>query len=193
VKLKAVKFVRPADYATILVGRPRQGTLNRWPSAGLMIENIVEGRPTELALNNLSYAQQEILCSEFLRTSCAVSNGLPTLVGLILPVGRTMKDIDFIGIASDGKPIFAQVTFSNLEAARRKLERLRKYDDDRKCHLILFCSVEKPSQQGRIKIVPLSIVFKEFTSTKSGKTWLKYTLGHQRDCKLGSSRRDASH
>lgn len=175
-QLESVKVVKPYDYATILVGRPRQGTLNHWPSAGTLIENIVREKLINPVLANLSYPQQEILCSEFLRTSRASAKGLPTLDSLVLPVGRTMKDLDFVGIATDGKPIFAQVTFSDPAAAVLKSERLRKYDDGRGCHLLMFCSTEKLSRDDRIMVIPLSMVFAEFTSTKAGKKWLEYTL-----------------
>jgi hypothetical protein len=43
VGMQRVKEVNPADCATILVGRPRMGTLHRWWRAGRVIENLVNG------------------------------------------------------------------------------------------------------------------------------------------------------
>jgi len=175
-RLNSVKIVKPSDYATILVGRPRQGTLNRWPSAGPLIESLVENRGIDPVLASLSFRQQEILCSEFLRLPEAATLQLPTLASLVLPVGRTMKDVDVIGLATDGRPIFAQVTFSEPARAPWKLERLLKYHDTRGCHLLLFCDVEEIAEQQGVTLVPLRKVFTSFTATDSGKRWLSYAV-----------------
>jgi hypothetical protein len=173
VQLNRVRSVKPSDHAIILVGRPRQGTLMRWPSAGKVIENLVEGRTTAAGIEILSPDQQEILCSEFLRSAEASSFGLPRLAHLILPVGRTMKDIDIIGIAKDGKRIFAQVTFAPFEAVYWKLNRLRHYKSEDGDHLLLFCDVEKSQVTSGITIFPIITAFDRFTSDGPGKLWLE--------------------
>jgi hypothetical protein len=175
-RLGSVKIVKPSDYATILVGRPRQGTLNRWPSAGPLIESLVENKAIDPALASLSFEQQEILCSEFLRLPETAALGLPTLASFVLPIGRTMKDIDVIALATDGKPIFAQVTFSEPARAPWKLERLLKYHDERGCHLLLFCNIEEITAQQGVTLIPLRKAFASFTATDAGKRWLRYTL-----------------
>jgi hypothetical protein len=40
--LERVRVIKPSDYAINWEGRPRQRTLTKWPSAGQLIENIVE-------------------------------------------------------------------------------------------------------------------------------------------------------
>jgi hypothetical protein len=67
----------------------------------------------EPQLSDLSPSQQEILCSEFLRMPEVESRGLPRLVHLLLPPGKTMRDIDIVGTAADGKRLLAQVTFGD--------------------------------------------------------------------------------
>jgi hypothetical protein len=62
-QLTKVKLIQPLDCAVLLVGRPRQGTIMRWPSAGKTVENIVEGRSSKVQLSDLHYSQHEILCS----------------------------------------------------------------------------------------------------------------------------------
>jgi hypothetical protein len=106
IRVRKVKIVRASDHAVTLVGRPRQGTIIRWKRAGKAIENMVEGRRSLAALSDLSPDQQEILCSEFLRSrSTAEQLGLPRLAHLILPVGRTMRDIDICGLGHSGEQL----------------------------------------------------------------------------------------
>ena len=113
--LKNFKFVNSSDFAVIFVGRPRQGTIMRWKRAGKSIENEVEGRQSIPALGDLSPDQQEVMCSEFLRSASAEQFGLPRLAHLLLPVGRTMKGIDICGTTISGLTLFAQVTYHCLE------------------------------------------------------------------------------
>jgi hypothetical protein len=163
------RLVKPLDYVVLLVGRPRQGTITRWPLAGKVVENIVEGRTTKLKLGNLSYQQQEILCREFLRLENAASFGLPRLVDLLLPPGRTMRDIDITGLADDGKMILAQVTFSPLSTANWKIQRLLPYQEPKRAHLILFCACDVPTIQDGVIVFPIEGAFTTFTATELGK------------------------
>jgi hypothetical protein len=172
-QLTKVKLVKPLDYAVLLVGRPRQGTIMRWPLAGKVVENIVESRTTKLGLGDLSPRQQEILCSEFLRLDHAVTGGLPRLAHLLLPPGLTMRDIDVAGIAEDGKTLLAQVTFSPLSTAQWKIQRLVPYRDPKRAHLILFCSCDAQTIQDGVAVFPIEHAFSTFTSTKLGKLWLE--------------------
>ncbi|MFY9233187.1 MAG: hypothetical protein WAO58_01880 [Fimbriimonadaceae bacterium] len=177
-QLTRTSVVEPSAHAVILVGRPRQGTLMKWPRAGKVIENIVEGRTDGCSLSDLSPDQQEIICSEFLRTPDAAAMGLPTLARLLLPVGRTMKDIDIAGLASDGSRIYAQVTFSGGKTSLNKINKLRDYAAGR-CHLILFCECEKPTMWGSIHAIPLSLVYDSFCESDLGAAWLRAASGRQ--------------
>jgi hypothetical protein len=171
-QLTKVKLIKPLDCPVILVGRPRRGTIMLWPSARKIVEDIVEGRKRKIQLNDLHYSQQEIMCSEFLRTMTATLYGLPQLEHLLLPTGRSMKDVDIAGIAKDGKVLMAQVTYSPLEEAQWKIERLLPYKDP-KSHLVLFCRCEEPRILKAIYVFPIEKAFQVFTSTKTGKRWLK--------------------
>lgn len=172
-QLEKVRLVKPLDYAVLLVGRPRQGTIMRWPLAGKVVGNIVEGRTTKPGLGDLSDRQQEILCSEFLRLEDAASFGLPRLIHLLLPPGRTMRDIDITGLADDGKMILAQVTFSPLSTVSWKIQRLLPYQETKRTHLILFCACDTPINQDGVMIFPIERAFTTFTATKLGKLWLE--------------------
>lgn len=170
-RLMKAKAIKPLDHTVVMVGRPRQGTIMRWRIAGDAIANLVEGRRTKPSLSVLSPRQQEILCSEFLRLPAARKFGLPTLAHLLLPPGKTMRDIDISGVAGDGKMLIAQVTFAPLASVQRKIERLLPYADPKRAHLVLFCDCEVPTQQDGIAIFPLKQAFDSFTATALGRAW----------------------
>lgn len=175
-QLRRVKVIKPFDSVGILVGRPRQGTLMRWPGVSQVIANIVQGIKRDMCLSDLSPSQQEILCSEFLRLPEARQLGLPTLAHLLLPVGRTMKDIDIYGLASDGKRVFAQVTFSSDEQVlSKKMERLRKYQTP-EAHVVLFCNADTTVVEYGVTIASIESVFARFQSSAVGKQWFSLAL-----------------
>jgi hypothetical protein len=101
--------------------------------------------------------------------------GLPRLQSLLLPVGRTLKAVDFVGIATDGKRVFAQVTSSLLHHAidNGKLDSLRQFVDPNKAHVVLFCSCDAPSVQDGIHIFPVDEVFRTLNSLEWGQHFLR--------------------
>ncbi len=143
----------------------------RWPRAGKAIENIVEGKRAIPSLGDLSPDQQEIMCSEFLRTDTEF--GLPKLAHLVLPVGRTMRGIDICGISSSGSVVFAQVTYLGFDHCGTKLDTLRCYRDGQGNALVLFCDCEEPEYKDGIHIIPLRKVYDAFVATTTGKLWLE--------------------
>lgn len=175
IALTKVKLVEPEKHAIILVGRPRQGTLMRWPRAGKAIEELVEGRKSPLRLTDLSPARQETMCSEFLRMPEAqelelpIGSELPILKHLILPVGGTMKDIDIAALAEDGSLIYAQVTLLASEKALHKLQSLSVYGNN---HLILFCRCDEVKVEKGVTIFPIDKVFEVFCASELGQKWL---------------------
>jgi len=175
-RLEKVKFVNPCDSTAILVGRPRQGTIMRWRRAGQTIENIVRGKRTSPSLGDLSFDQQEIMCSEFLRSESAVQLGLPKLAHLLLPPGRTMKSIDIWGISGAGNMIFSQVTYLELEQCRTKLNALLEYKDADRNVLILFCNCLELKSEDGVTIVPLRTVYDTFVASPTGKFWIERSL-----------------
>ena len=52
-----------------------------------------------------------------------------------------MKDVDIVGATSEGKLIYAQVTFSRLESAGWKLAKLDAYSAENQ-YTILFCRLD---------------------------------------------------
>jgi len=174
-RLEKTKIVDPIDCVVLLVARPRQGTLMRWRLIRNVVRNLVEGLSVKPELASLPPSQQEIMCSEFLRTSAAKDAGLPELANLLLPVGRTMKDLDILALALDGKKILAQVTYAHRDSneGSMKLQRLKHYANQSACHLILFCDCDSHSVVDGVTIFPLEEVFSLFTKWGHGQDWLR--------------------
>jgi hypothetical protein len=176
VRLDRVKIVSPLDHAVLLVGRPIRGTFMRWPNARDTIRALVEGEPLSVNVGRLSPDQQEIMCSEFLRTPEATAMGLPRLEHLLLPTGRTLKDLDILGIASDGHPLCAQVTLADRVQAAWKLERMKAYATDSSAHLILFCRTTEAETANGVHVRSIEEVFRCFRATASGRRWIARAL-----------------
>ena len=176
IRLSRVRLIDPSRIVPLSAGRPRQGTIMRWPRAGDDVVNLVEGRASKPGLRNLSPQQQEIICSEYLRTTQASESGLPILAKLLLPVGGTLRDIDILGLTPDGSRIFAQVTFGNSKKSASKLDQLKKYAG-RKCHLVFFCECERQSFRDGVHEVPIGEVYEALKKDKIGRLWLKAAAG----------------
>ena len=106
VKLSQVIEVQPGTCAPIMVARPRQGTIMHWHKAKDAIKHLVEGISHKITLADFSTDLQEVICSEYLRQE-QLPPGTPALSKLLLPIGRTMKDLDLLGLSSDCKRICA--------------------------------------------------------------------------------------
>jgi hypothetical protein len=154
-----------AQHAIVSVGRPRMGCFSRWPRAGNAVARMVEGKPVEADVTDLVPHRLETLCSEFLRTKHTSGFELPTLKFLLMPVGRTMRDVDILGVGIDGRKILAQVTMHNLGQGAKKLERLREARGSSEEHLVMFCDCEHPQQQDGVSIFPVRKVFKLLRSS----------------------------
>jgi hypothetical protein len=173
-QLTRVKIVKPTESAAIMVGRPRQGTIMKWPNARKAIENLVEGHTAPPSVSDLSPAQQEIMCSEVMRLSSASELGLPHLSCLLLPVGRTMKDIDIAGLTSGGRKILAQVTHAPLANCQWKLDRLIVHKEPSATELVFFCGCDSVKNQEGVLIFPIETAFQIFKSSPLSAEWLRF-------------------
>ena len=68
----------------------------------------------------------------------------PRLRFLLMPVGRTLKDVDIYGLDFDGNAIFAQVTFFEKDSpqSQEKIQRLKEYKGSGS-KLLYFCRMGK--------------------------------------------------
>jgi hypothetical protein len=162
--LGRVQTIGPGEWGSLKVARPRQGTISRWNKASSKLACIVDGKTIEHAWENLSYPLQETVCSEFLRSHNIPE--LPKLKSLLLPVGGTQEDVDIYGLTTEGKKLFAQVTYSKKHTIPDKITRLSKYHRDG-AKLVLFCRCGVREFQGNIHYVPVETdVFNWLESNK---------------------------
>jgi len=76
---------------------------------------------------------------------------------VLLPVGRTLEDVDIFGYAVDGKNLFAQVTYYEKDKAGKKIQDLKKYDDLRS-HLVFFYKCKKIEFEDNVLFIPIKVV-----------------------------------
>jgi hypothetical protein len=84
-----------------------------------------------------------------------------------------MRDIDIVGIASDAKRLYAQVTFAPLSTATWRLDPLQPYRDAQRNHLVFFCDCPEKTSEHGVTIFPIRKAYEIFTATSLGKLWLQ--------------------
>lgn len=155
-----------SNYWGFVAGQPRRGTLRKWREIDTRLEELVENGRLRECWKNLWYAEQETVCSEFLRSG--ELKECPKLKFLLLPVGGTLEDIDISGYSEDDKMILAQVT--NYEyshpTCRKKIQKLEEFNNESH-HLVFFCNCP-PNEKKRILFVSNDRVFE----------WLKKNKGY---------------
>jgi hypothetical protein len=167
--------IGPSECIALRAARPQQGTICQWSNIGERLRYVVDRQTPPIALDALTPAQQEVMCSEFLRQPCPEKSWLPQLETLLMPVGRTMKDVDIYGLTVAGREIFAQVTYHPREDAAPKRSVLDLYAR-KHCHSILFCRAPAVLQEGLVTVFPIEKVFKVFMRSPEGRRWLKRAL-----------------
>ena len=148
-----VQPLSPGQAMGLRAGRPRQGTIVRWHKCGTRLEDLVEGNPPKQDWDNLSPQQQEAACAEFLKYRHQRAD-LPVLEHLLLPVGRTLEDVDIYGLSEEGRKVFAQVTYLDEDSpeAPGKVATLKRYDRDG-AYLVFFCQGERGDHKQGISFV----------------------------------------
>jgi len=168
-RMKRYLDLNPIDALSLTCAQPRQGTICRWHKVGQRVQNIVLGKQGEKNISDLTPDLQEVLCSEFLRTDLEPS--LPVIKTFLTPIGRTMKDVDILGLTEDNTHVLVQVTHGIEPAV--KIERLRKYNLKANTRLILFCKTDNPRVADGVEIYSIDEVFRRFTNSEIGAQWIK--------------------
>lgn len=175
-KLTQVRNLAAEEAISLTAVQPRQGTFCRWWKVGKRVVAIVEGDQS-IGLGSLTPDLQEVMCMEYLRTEKAKKRGLPILRHTLMPVGRTMKDIDILGVSESGKIISAQVTFKCLSANGPKLKKLDPYGAQGN-DTIYFCKCKHLQEINGHLVFPLQQVFDDFcVDDPVGKEWFRLTMG----------------
>jgi hypothetical protein len=161
-QIEAVREIEPTRAMSLKICRPPRTTATKWKAVGEKLACLVERKQMPEEWGSLFDSEQETICAEYLRNSLITQPGFPILKHLLLPIGRTMKDVDIYGVSSENKLVFAQVTFKNKEAAKQKLEKLKTYNDATSS-LVFFCDCEDCEEvklDEDVWVVPWKIVEK---------------------------------
>jgi hypothetical protein len=176
-RLEQARTVGSLEHVVLHVGHPRMGTINPWNLGAAKVRSLVEGYELKPEISSLTPPQQEAMCAEALRIPNYNGSKTPQLISALLPVGGTMKGIDISGLASDGRPLLAQVTYRTKEGSSEKLSALKAIGTGTGAHLLFICRAEGESEEDGVLIVPIQRVFSEFASSDVGKQWLGASLG----------------
>lgn len=150
-----------SEFPMLLAAMPRQGTFGEWHLMRDQILSIYYDGSVKFNYTALAPAQIEALCASYLfhsrRLACQSS-----------PSGRTLKDIDIVGLDQSGKRIFAQVTFSTDKAkVRRKSDALARYSS-LSPHLLFFAPNEMREQISNQEFISLEMVWDYWTKVSGG-------------------------
>lgn len=148
---REVSFVSNPLLAAV---QPRQGTIMRWPMAEECVRAIFYRRPMPWNIHSLHPGQLEVMCYEFLRRRGVIH-------ALLLPIGRSLLNVDVVGIDRNGGTVFAQVTHaSDGSRVEEKLARLRSYRGST-ARLFFFGPGPLMIDDPAVRYVPLERVFAE--------------------------------
>lgn len=160
-KLDNCEIVSYEDYPVLTI-QPR-GTINRWDRKNVL-SAIIERTGLPEKVDSLGTSQLEVVCYEYMRIS-------GWLAGLLMPIGRTLSDIDIWGIDSDGNTVLAQVTHSEKDDIESKMERLKRRASN-KATCYFFGGQEAKSMLSgahqHIKYVSIKKAFKKVKSDPIG-------------------------
>jgi len=156
VQLKNVQEISYKDYPLLSAIQPR-GTIKGWPSAQKYLEAILEKREVPWEVNSLHPSQLEIICYEYLIKEKHLS-------ALLLPIGRSLPDIDIVGINRQGKNVYAQIThYNNTNKILEKIEKL-KYYKSKNSLLFFFGPESQEIKNNDVKYISIEEVFSILTS-----------------------------
>ena len=153
-------------YSSLFTKIPRQTTFTHWPSARKALNQIYrKEEPRVDEPSDLDPSQLEILCYEWMR-----ENGY--LKYLTMPVGRTMRYVDIVGINKNSEKVFAQVTFHSKEHEWK----VKSLKENFKGSLYFFCDGLSECKDG-INFVSIQEVFDYFANNSEKRIFLEHLVG----------------
>jgi hypothetical protein len=148
----------------------------QWHLRGLgekVLRAALEDKPLPQDVRSLHPAQLEVLCLEYLRVK-------GWLAGLLLPIGRTLRDVDIVGVDDQGRTVLAQVTGDEVKAP----DKLRRLKDQLKPHAegakpYFFAPMQRKSEleQDMVEYVPIEAMFDEMRQHSTGSRIIRRMLG----------------
>lgn len=131
-QLVNVREVSFSKYPALSAMRPKMTTFSKWPMAEKYLNSIIKNEPLSREVRSLSDSFLEVLCHEYMREAGLIDT-------LLMPIGRTLKDLDIIGLGSKGEYVAAQVTFEPDDPdVDAKCKSLMSYNDEPESKLYFF-------------------------------------------------------
>jgi hypothetical protein len=148
---------------------PRQTTFTHWPSAKKTLNQIYKGEALKIdEPSDLDPSQLEILCYEWMKDKGLIDR-------LTMPIGRTMRFVDIVGVDKELKNVYAQVTFHNKDS-KEFTNKLNVLKDNFRGNLHFFCNGKSEVNEG-INITSIDEVFNWFYLDKNRKAYLERLVG----------------
>ncbi len=156
-----------------LLSQPRGGAICQWHQLPAdYLEAALNGMPLPRDVHSLSESQLEILCYEFMRRELG-------LASILLPIGRTLPDIDVLGLGEAGNLVAAQVTFSSNPAEiTYKANRLMTFGlHDPAAQLHFFGPADRADDAREVNYHAIEHVFARMLECDDFQPWFNRTLG----------------
>lgn len=120
VQLKDVRKISYTQCPVLFAIKPPGKTVSNWKSAKEIPARLIDHEHLDRNVHSLAPSQQEVLCYEYLLMT-------GKLIGLLMPIGRTLENVDIHGIDKDGRDILAQVTYADdYKKVKEKADNLRE-------------------------------------------------------------------
>jgi hypothetical protein len=161
VKLINTQEVSIIDYPVLASIQPRRITIGEWKLAKGVVEAIVKNVKPPFNVNSMHYGQLEVICYEYLKQKDIIAN-------LLSPIGRTMVDIDILGIDKNGKKLAAQVTFFDEKKASDKINRLQTFSGNA---ILYFFGDVKTQLKDNVQFIDIKDIFSFLSQTKNSSSY----------------------
>jgi hypothetical protein len=170
VQLHKVKIISYNKFPLLAAIQPRQGTITGWPSAKTHLESILKHNKLSFSVDSIAPEYLEILCYEYLRYKHYIDL-------LLLPIGRTLQDIDIRGISKKKENVIAQVTYrrTDINAINNKIKHLKKYKSTN-TKLFYFGPKDNQIKEKEVIFIPIETVFAELIKKSKYKYLIRKML-----------------
>lgn len=160
-KLKDIREVKYLDYPVLSALRPRLTTITKWPSAKKQVKAALFEKPLDDEVTSLSPSQLEVICYEYLKHIGLIDS-------LLLPIGRTLPDIDIIGLDKSNNKVIAQVTFNDFNV-KAKIDCLKVHkSQDVNLYFFGFGKTKTPVSDTNIRYIDIEDVYDYLKKYKRG-------------------------
>lgn len=163
IQLIDTKIVNFWDYPVLKAILPPFQSVCNWNNAKKILPSLYLFDKLNWDVFSLSDSQLEILCYEYL-----LSESL--LEALLLPIGRSLPEVDIVGFKLQHETIFAQVTFeTSPKKIKSKIDKLtwcKNSDLGQKIQLYFFLRQNlqtKYETQPGIHFIGIEAIFKKFS------------------------------